>query len=103
MDAREVNIENKKEVEAFIRFPFDLYRDHPLWVPPLLNGVRSALIPASHSAQQPLSAIRAVKILTGPVPAILLMIGVIFAVFYPLTRSKHEEIRRELAARRAGD
>lgn len=52
------------------------------------------------AAQQPLSAIRAVKILTGPVPAVLLMIGVIFAVLYPLTRSKHEEIRRELAARR---
>jgi GPH family glycoside/pentoside/hexuronide:cation symporter len=57
----------------------------------------------SGAAQQPVSAIRAVKILTGPVPAILLMVGVVFAIFYPLTRSKHDEIRRELATRRAGD
>jgi len=57
----------------------------------------------SGAAQQSISAIRAVKILTGPIPAALLMVGVIFAIFYPLTRSKHDEIRRELAARRAGE
>jgi GPH family glycoside/pentoside/hexuronide:cation symporter len=57
----------------------------------------------SGAAQQPISAIRAVKILTGPIPAALLMVGVVFAIFYPLTRSKHDEIRRELAARRAGE
>lgn len=51
--------------------------------------------------QQPLSAIRAVKILTGPVPAALLIIGVIFAVMYPLSRSKYNEVRKQLEARRA--
>lgn len=53
------------------------------------------------AVQQPQSAIRAVQILTGPVPAALLMIGVIFAVLYPLSRSKHEEVRRQLEAKRA--
>jgi hypothetical protein len=52
MDVKQVNVGNKKEVEAFIHFPFDLYRDHPLWVPPLLGGIRSALNPGSHPSYQ---------------------------------------------------
>ncbi len=55
----------------------------------------------SGAAQQPDSAIRAVKMLTGPIPAALIMIGVIFAVRYPLSRAKFNEIRAQLAARRA--
>lgn len=48
MEVRQLDIRNKKEVNAFIRFPFNLYKDHPLWVPPLLNGVRSSLDSDSH-------------------------------------------------------
>ncbi len=49
------------------------------------------------AAQQPESAVRAVQVLTGPVPAAFLMIGVIFAVNYPLTREKYEDVRRQLS------
>lgn len=45
-------------------------------------------------------AVRAVQILTGPVPAVLLMIGVFFAIKYPLTRTKFQEVRVQLAARK---
>ena len=52
MNVKQVNLGNKKEVEAFIHFPFELYRDHLLWVPPLLGGIRSALNPESHPSYQ---------------------------------------------------
>lgn len=29
---------SKKEIKAFIKFPFKLYKDNPYWVPPLING-----------------------------------------------------------------
>ena len=31
----EINHLHKKELKQFIQFPFDLYKDHPYWVPPL--------------------------------------------------------------------
>lgn len=30
-------VESPKDFNAFVRFPFDLYRDNPYWVPPLIN------------------------------------------------------------------
>ncbi|MBL0212055.1 MAG: GNAT family N-acetyltransferase [Holophagaceae bacterium] len=36
------------DVEAFIRFPFGLYRDYPHWVPPLLLERREFLDPAKN-------------------------------------------------------
>lgn len=54
----------------------------------------------SGAAQQPESAVRAVQILTGPVPAAFLMVGVFFAVNYPLTRAKYNAVRQELEKQR---
>lgn len=34
-EVRKIDTRNKTEVRRFIQFPFDLYRDHPLWVPPI--------------------------------------------------------------------
>ena len=30
-------VENAKDFDAFVRFPFDLYRNNPYWVPPLIK------------------------------------------------------------------
>jgi GNAT superfamily N-acetyltransferase len=38
-------VETRAQVEAFIRFPFELYRGHPHWVPPLLQERRDFLDP----------------------------------------------------------
>jgi hypothetical protein len=38
-------VETAAQVEAFIRFPFHLYRAHPRWVPPLLAERRDFLDP----------------------------------------------------------
>lgn len=53
------------------------------------------------SFQQPQSAVQAIRILTGPVGAILLISAVVVAWFYPLTRQKHARIRALLARRSA--
>ena len=28
-------VQNRKDLRAFIQFPYDLYRDDPLWIAPL--------------------------------------------------------------------
>jgi glycoside/pentoside/hexuronide:cation symporter, GPH family len=54
----------------------------------------------SNAPIQKPSAILAIRILIGPVPALLLVGGIIFALFYPLSRSGHAQTRLEIAARR---
>ena len=55
----------------------------------------------SNAPQQAESAVWAIRILIGPVPSVLLLGGILFAVYYPLTRESHAEARKRLAARRA--
>jgi GPH family glycoside/pentoside/hexuronide:cation symporter len=52
------------------------------------------------SVTQPESALWAIRWLMGPVPAIVLVGGVIAAYFYPITRNKHGEILLKLIERR---
>ena len=41
-----MQIEDAAGRERFIRFPWQVYRDDPLWVPPLLSSRRRTLDPA---------------------------------------------------------
>lgn len=43
-----ININDKKQVERFIRFQFDLYQDCPQWVPPFLDDIKMMLNPKKH-------------------------------------------------------
>ena len=43
MRVRTLDTSRTRDVRAFIRFPFELYRGCPQWVPPLLPGMRFAL------------------------------------------------------------
>jgi GPH family glycoside/pentoside/hexuronide:cation symporter len=45
-------------------------------------------------------ALTAIRVLTGPVGALLLISAIVVAWFYPLTRERHARIRRLLARRR---
>jgi GPH family glycoside/pentoside/hexuronide:cation symporter len=49
---------------------------------------------------QPPSALLAIRIVSGPLVAILLIISVIFATFYPLSRERQRRIRHSLFRRR---
>jgi GPH family glycoside/pentoside/hexuronide:cation symporter len=55
----------------------------------------------SNADVQPASAVWAIRILIGPVPSILLLGGILFARFYPLSREKHAETREQIVARQA--
>lgn len=50
--------------------------------------------------QQPPSALMGIRIVVGPIPAVLLCGGILFALLYPLTRERYAEISRELERRR---
>jgi len=50
---------------------------------------------------QPESAVRAIRFFTGPVPAVLLILAVVFAWNYPITRESHQATLRVLAEREA--
>jgi GPH family glycoside/pentoside/hexuronide:cation symporter len=51
--------------------------------------------------EQPASALLGLRLVIGPIPALLLCLGIIFALFYPLTRQKHAEVVSELERRRS--
>jgi len=57
----------------------------------------------SNSAQQPESAVWAIRILIGPVASLFLLAGILFARFYPLSRDIHAETRHKIAARREAE
>jgi GPH family glycoside/pentoside/hexuronide:cation symporter len=50
---------------------------------------------------QPDSAILAIRLIMGPIPAVLLGLGIVCAVFYPINRKMHAQILKELAERKA--
>ncbi len=48
---------------------------------------------------QPETAIQAIRFFTGPVPAVLLILAVLFAWQYPISREAHQATLKELVAR----
>ena len=53
-----------------------------------------------NAAQQSSSAVLGIRMLMGPIPAVLLTIAIIFAVKYPLDREQYATIVKELEERR---
>jgi GPH family glycoside/pentoside/hexuronide:cation symporter len=60
---------------------------------------RSGYIP--NSTVQPESAVNGIRLIAGPIPAVLIGLGILFAFLYPLGRENYMEIARALEARRA--
>ena len=54
-----------------------------------------------NAATQPASALTGIRIVIGPIPAVLLGLGILFALLYPLTREEYATIAKELELRRA--
>ena len=52
-------------------------------------------------AAQPASAIQGIRMVIGPIPAVLLCLGILFALLYPLGRERYTQIAADLAERRA--
>ncbi len=51
-------------------------------------------------AVQPASALTVIRVLLGPVPAAVFILGMVVLAFYPVTRAGHARVRAELEARR---
>jgi GPH family glycoside/pentoside/hexuronide:cation symporter len=54
-----------------------------------------------NSAAQPASAVNGIRLVAGPIPAVLLCLGILFAILYPLGRENYSQMTKELEARRA--
>jgi GPH family glycoside/pentoside/hexuronide:cation symporter len=54
-----------------------------------------------NASQQPASALLGIRIVIGPIPALLLCAGILFAILYPLGRREYAQVVRDLAVRRA--
>jgi len=50
---------------------------------------------------QPPTALWTIRLMIGPLPTLVLVLGLVFAYFYPITREKHAEILLRLAERKA--
>jgi len=55
-----------------------------------------------NSATQPPSAELGIRIVTGPIPAVMIGMGILFAIFYPLGREKYTQIAQDLEKKRSG-
>jgi GPH family glycoside/pentoside/hexuronide:cation symporter len=56
--------------------------------------------PGGEIPLQPDSALLAIRIAVGPLPTIVLVLGLILAYFYPITKEVHDEIRLKLQERK---
>ncbi len=54
------------------------------------------------AAVQPESALYAIRLMVGPIPLVVLLVGLVLAYFYPITREVHAEILLKLRERKAG-
>jgi len=52
------------------------------------------------AAEQPASALLGIRLAIGPIPAVLLCCGILFALLYPLSRDTHRQIVADLEERR---
>jgi GPH family glycoside/pentoside/hexuronide:cation symporter len=55
----------------------------------------------ANATEQPASALLGIRVLAGPIPAVLLCAGILFVMLYPLDRQGHAEVRRALEERHA--
>jgi Na+/melibiose symporter-like transporter len=53
-----------------------------------------------NAAEQTRSTLTGIRLVVGPIPAVLLLGGIIFALLYPLTRQEHHDVVNKLNARR---
>jgi len=68
---------------------------------PLVLLVLQATGYVPNAAVQPPNAVLGIRLVIGPIPALLLVAGIAFAALYPLSRESHRRIVQDLEARRA--
>lgn len=86
---------------AFASFFQKLATGAAIWAMGQALAFTGYITPAPGAAPpaQPAQAVAAIRIFTGPVPTVLLLLAVAFAWRYPITRETHRGLREQLAAR----
>jgi sugar (glycoside-pentoside-hexuronide) transporter len=73
-----------------------------IWISGIVLDISGYVNPEVYGqAVQPDSALLAIRSMQGPVPAVILILGVIFIYIYPITRNKHRAIHRRISKREA--
>jgi GPH family glycoside/pentoside/hexuronide:cation symporter len=57
--------------------------------------------PGAPFPEQPAGTVMTIRVFMGPVPVVLLVLAILFAWRYPISRERHRALRDELAAREA--
>jgi GPH family glycoside/pentoside/hexuronide:cation symporter len=71
-----------------------------IWISGLVLDITGYINPEVYGkATQPDSALLAIRIMQGPAPAVILLMGILFIALYPITRNKHKAITRRLDKR----
>jgi GPH family glycoside/pentoside/hexuronide:cation symporter len=73
------------------------------WAGFISSKTSASSLPAEAATSQPESAMLAIRLIISPLPATLLIVGLIFAYFYPISREVYQEIHLKLMERRRGD
>ena len=68
---------------------------------PLALLVMDATGYVPNMASQSSRAVQGIRLVIGPIPAVLLCLGIVFALLYPLGRERYTQIAADLAIRRA--
>jgi GPH family glycoside/pentoside/hexuronide:cation symporter len=86
---------------AFASFFQKLATGAALWMMGMALARTGYVTPVGGQALpvQPESAVEAIRLFVGPVPAVLLAGAMIFAWFYPITRESHQATLEQLAER----
>jgi GPH family glycoside/pentoside/hexuronide:cation symporter len=88
---------------AFASFFQKLATGAAIWAMGQALAISGYLTPAAGGdlPVQPAAAVQAIRLFMGPVPAVLLVLSILFAWRYPIGREQHLMLRDELAARDA--
>jgi GPH family glycoside/pentoside/hexuronide:cation symporter len=88
---------------AFASFFQKLATGAAIWAMGQALAWAGYITPAAGEAlpSQPAEALGAIRFFAGPVPALLLVLAIVCAWFYPITRESHRALRDELAEREA--
>jgi GPH family glycoside/pentoside/hexuronide:cation symporter len=86
---------------AFASFFQKLATGAALWGMGMALSVTGYITPSTSGSlpTQPAEAVDAIRFFIGPVPTVLLILAILFAWGYPITREKHQETLQTLAER----
>lgn len=103
MDELETGQRREAAFYAFAAFFQKLGTGLAIWAFGQALGLFNYITPDPNAAElpvQPAEAVQAIRFSIGLVPAVLLILAVICAWYYPITRERHAEIQAQLAERR---